>query len=199
MVSVGRQSAVKALRYGELDREVVVAAAVRVAERSGVRSVTVRALATELGLSTTAMYRYVDGKVELLNLIAEATLATVELPDTGCWQQRVRVFARSARRALLRIDGIADVLQTHPARGAAQQVDALMHQLVVDAEVPASHRQAVRLLLMIFVNGSVSLEQALDGLPHQLTEPPESRFEQGLDVLIAGLEAMSEGRNGPAS
>jgi AcrR family transcriptional regulator len=81
----------KALRYGELDREVVVAAAVRVAELGGVHSVTVRALATEPGLSTTAMYRYVDGKAELLNLIAEATLAAVELPATGSWQDRVRV------------------------------------------------------------------------------------------------------------
>jgi hypothetical protein len=181
---------VKPLRYGELDGSVVVAAALRVAERGGIRSVTVCSLATELGLSMTAMYRYVDGKAELLNLIAEATLAAVELPETGPWQQRLRVFARSARNALLRIDGIAEVLQTHPAKGAAQQVDALMHQLVVDADVAVPRREAARVLLMIFVMGSVSLEQALHGLPHQLTKAPDTRFEQGLDVLIAGLEAM---------
>ena len=181
---------VKSLRYGELDRSVVVAAAVRVAERGGVRSVTVRALATELGLSTTAMYRYVDGKAELLNLIAEATLASVELPESGPWQQRIRVVANSARKAMLRIDGIADVLQTQPAKGAARQVDALMQQLVVDAGVPPVRRESARMLLMIFILGSVSSEQALDGLPHQLTESPESRFKQGLDMLIAGLCAM---------
>jgi TetR/AcrR family tetracycline transcriptional repressor len=189
MTADPKPTGVKSLRYGELDREVVVAAAVRVAERSGVRSVTVRALAAELGLSTTAMYRYVDGKAELLNLVAEATLATVELPESGPWQQRIRVFASSARRAMLRIDGIADVLQTHPAKGAAQQVDALMQRLVTDAGVPPSRRESARVLLMIFVMGSVSLEQALDGLPHQLTAAPGVRFEQGLDVLIAGLEA----------
>ena len=181
---------VKSLRYGELDRSVVVAAAVRVAERGGVRSVTVRALAAELGLSTTAMYRYVDGKAELLNLIAAATLASVELPESGPWQQRIRVVANSARKAMLRIDGIADVLQTQPAKGAARQVDALMQRLVVDAGVPPARRESARMLLMIFILGSVSFEQALDGLPHQLTESPESRFEQGLDVLIAGLCAM---------
>lgn len=180
----------KALRYGELDRSVVVAAAVRVAERGGVRSVTVRALAAELGLSTTAMYRYVDGKTELLNLVAEATLATVELPESGPWQHRIRVFATSARKAMLRIDGIAEVLQTHPAKGAAQQVDALMQRLVIDAGVPPARRESARLLLMIFVLGSVSFEQAIDGLPHGLTVSPDKRFEQGLDVLVAGLEAM---------
>lgn len=178
---------VKPLRYGELDRSVVVAAAERVAERGGVRSVTVRALATELGLSTTAMYRYVDGKAELLNLIAEATLASVELPESGPWQQRIRVVANSARKAMLRIDGIADVLQTQPAKGAARQVDALMQQLVVDAGVPPARRASARMLLMIFILGSVSFEQALDGLSHQLTEAPETRFQQGLDMLIAGL------------
>jgi TetR/AcrR family tetracycline transcriptional repressor len=178
---------VKSLRYGELDRGLVVAAAVRVAERSGVRGVTVRALAAELGLSTTAMYRYVDGKAELLNLIAEATLASVELPSSGPWQQRIRLVANSARKAMLKIDGIADVLQTQPAKGAAQRIDALMRQLVADAGVPPARRESARILLMIFILGSVSFEQALDGLPHQLTESPELRFTQGLDVLIAGL------------
>ena len=43
---------------------------------------------------------------------------------------------------------------------------------------------------MIFVMGSVSFEQALDGLTHQLTVSPDTRFGQGLDVLIAGLGAM---------
>lgn len=185
--TVARSPRRKPLRYGELDREVVVAAAVRVAERSGIRSVTVRALATELGLSTTAMYRYVDGKAELLNLVAEATLASVELPESGPWQQRIRVVASSARKAMLRVDGIAEVLQTQPAKGAARQVDALMQQLVVDAGVPAPRRESARMLLMIFILGSVSFEHALDGLPHQLVESPETRFEQGLDVLIAGL------------
>jgi hypothetical protein len=98
-------------------------------------------------------------------------LSRGELPESGPWQQRIRVVANSARKPMLRIDGIADVLQTQPAKGAARQVDALM-------------------LMMIFILGSVSFEQALDGLPHQLTESPESRFKQGLDVLIAGLCAM---------
>lgn len=43
------------------------------------------------------------------------------------------------------------------------------------------------MLLMIFILGSVSFEQAFDGLPDQLTESPESRFRQKLDLLIAGL------------
>jgi hypothetical protein len=36
----------------------------------------------------------------------------------------------------------------------------------------------------------VSFEQAIDGLPHQLTVSPDARFAQGLEVLIAGLESM---------
>jgi hypothetical protein len=88
------------------------------------------------------------------------------------------------------VDGIADVLQTQPAKGAARQVDALIQQLVVDAGVPSARRESARMLLMIFILGSISFEQALDGLPHQLTESPESRFKQGLDMLIAGLCAM---------
>jgi hypothetical protein len=64
-----------------------------------------------------------------------------------------------------------------------------MQQLVVDAGVPPSRRESARVFLMIFVMGSVSFEQALEGLPHQLTVALETRFKQGLDVLIAGLDA----------
>jgi hypothetical protein len=65
-----------------------------------------------------------------------------------------------------------------------------MQQLVVDAGVPPAQRESARVLLMIFVMGSVSFEQAIDGLPHQLTVSPDARFAQGLEVLIAGLESM---------
>jgi hypothetical protein len=38
--------------------------------------------------------------------------------------------------------------------------------------------------------GSVSFEQALNGLPHQLAVAQETRFEQVLDLLIAGRDAL---------
>jgi TetR/AcrR family transcriptional regulator, tetracycline repressor protein len=179
----------KTLRYGELDRQLVVSTAMTLAQRGGIRSVTVRALAAELGLSTTAMYHHVKGKRELLDLIAQTTLAAIELPTAGSWQERLRTFARSARKSLLRIDGIADLLQAYPAEGAARQVDSMMHQLVIDAGIPPKRREAARMLLMVFVMGSVSSEQALKDLDHKLTVPPERRFEQGLDIVVAGLEA----------
>jgi TetR/AcrR family tetracycline transcriptional repressor len=189
LVAPVRALPTKTLRYGQLDRQLVVSTAMRLAERGGIRSVTVRALAAELGLSTTAMYHHVKGKRELLDLIAQATLAAIDLPQTGSWQQRLRTFARSARRSLLRINGIADLLRAYPAEGAARQVDSMLHQLVLDAGVPPRRREAARMLFMVFVMGSVSSEQALDGLEHDLTVPPEVRFEQGLDMVVAGLEA----------
>ena len=153
----------KTLRYGELDRQLVVSTAMRLAEQGGIRSVTVRALAAELGLSTTAMYHHVKDKRELLDLIAQATLAAIDLPQTGSWQQRLRTFARSARQSLLRVDGIADVLQAYPAEGAARQVDSMLHQLVLDAGVPAARREAARMLLMVFVMGAVPSDQPSTG------------------------------------
>ena len=183
-------SAKRELRYGELDRELVVATAVTLAERGGIRSLTVRALASELGLSTTAMYHHVKTKRELLDLVAQETLAAIDLPQRGPWQARLRTFARSARLALLRVDGVADVLRAYPAVGAARRVDALLHQLVLDAGVQPRRRESARTMVMVFVLGSVSSEQALTGLPHGLKVPPHVRFEHGLDMLVAGLEAQ---------
>jgi TetR/AcrR family tetracycline transcriptional repressor len=178
----------KILRYGELDRETLTAAAVRIAERGGVSAVTMRALATELGLSATATYHHVASKGELLGLVADAVLADVQLPTAGTWQQRTIAFAHSARLSLLRIDGIVGILQTQPSEGAAKNVDATMNRIVVDAGLKPSQREAAKVLMITFIMGSVSLEQAIEGHRHSLTMAHEKRFEQGLRMLIAGLE-----------
>ena len=178
----------KALRYGELDRDVVTDAALRVAERNGVDGLTLRSLAVELGLSHTALYHHVKNKQEVIDLLAERVLSDVDVPAAGPWQQRLRAFAHSARRSLLRAKGVAQALQTQPMGAAAVRVDALVKQLVIDAGVPTPERESAHMLLTVFIVGSVSLEQAIDGLPHRLRTSATKRFDHGLDLIIAGFE-----------
>lgn len=180
--------AVKTLRYGDLDRAVVTDAALRIAERGGVTALTLRALAVELGLSHTALYHHVKDKQELLDLLTEKVLSDVMLPSTGPWQIRLSDFAHSARHSMLRVKGIAQALQTRPFSGAATRVDALMKRIVTDAAVPAARRESTQMLLTAFIVGSVSLEQAIEDLPHRLRTSAVVRFDQGLDVIIRGLE-----------
>lgn len=180
----------KVLRYGELDRDVVTDAALRISERDGVDGLTLRSLAVELGLSHTALYHHVRNKQEVIDLLTERVLSDVEVPAEGPWPDRLRAFAHSARRSMLRAKGIAQALQTQPMGGAAVRVDSVVKQLVIDAGVPAGQRESAHLLLTVFIVGSVTLEQAIDGLPHRLRMSATRRFDQGLDLIIAGFQGQ---------
>ncbi|MFI9320877.1 TetR/AcrR family transcriptional regulator C-terminal domain-containing protein [Kitasatospora aureofaciens] len=70
----------------ELGRERIVEAAVRVADHEGLAALSMRRVATELGVATMSLYRHVPGKDELLRLMmdrvfGEQPLAAAPAPD----------------------------------------------------------------------------------------------------------------------
>ena len=84
----------------------VVAAATALADAEGLAAVTMRRVAAGLGVVPTALYTYVPGKAELLDLMLDA--AYMRMPRTGTdgepWRQRVAAVA-AENRALF---------ETHP-------------------------------------------------------------------------------------
>jgi len=92
-----------------LDRDTIVEAALRVARRSGLEHLTMKALAEELGVSTMAPYRHVRSKEELLELMVDALYARVMIPppSAGTWQDRLRQLHASAFRELADYAGLS--------------------------------------------------------------------------------------------
>jgi AcrR family transcriptional regulator len=58
----------------------VASAALAVIDRDGLPALSMRAVAKDLGMSTMALYRYVDDREELEGLVVELVLSAV---DTG--------------------------------------------------------------------------------------------------------------------
>lgn len=83
-------------RYGVDD---VAAAAVSLADAGGLSAVALSAVAADLGLTTTALYRYVDSKETLIELMVDAALGPAPPPGAGAWSAGVEswVFALWAR------------------------------------------------------------------------------------------------------
>lgn len=71
--------------------------AVVLADRSGLDAVTLRALATELGISPMALYTHVDSRDDLLVLMADLAHARQSRPRFGSpsWRTRVREIAEA--------------------------------------------------------------------------------------------------------
>ncbi|MFI9157192.1 TetR/AcrR family transcriptional regulator [Kitasatospora aureofaciens] len=84
----------------------IAAAAVEIADAEGLDAVSMNKVAVGFGVSAMALYRYVPGKAELVELMVESVLADVPDPSAAGtdWRERVTAWARRS----------AEVHRAHP-------------------------------------------------------------------------------------
>jgi AcrR family transcriptional regulator len=107
-----------------LDVGAIAAAAVGLADDEGLAAVTMRALAGRLGLaSPMALYTYVPGKAELIDVMVDACFAEFALdPDAVAphVQDRIRAVADANRALYARHPWLAEVSTDRPPLGPGQ-------------------------------------------------------------------------------
>ncbi|MFI6869337.1 TetR/AcrR family transcriptional regulator [Nocardia sp. NPDC050406] len=121
-----RRSAVpparRAARPRRLTTVAIVRAAVALADREGLDALSMRRLATELGVATTGLYRHFPDRDSLLAEMAELVLAETPPPPTDLtgWRARLGYEARGEWRMYRRHLWMLPLLaQTRPPMGPA--------------------------------------------------------------------------------
>ena len=103
-----------------LSRERVLLAAVAVADAQGYDALTIRSLATHLGVQPMALYYHVANKAAILDGILDLVFAEIEIPSReGEWRTEMAHRAQSARSALGRHPWAIVLLQSGTAPGPA--------------------------------------------------------------------------------
>ena len=103
-----------------LNRQRVLGAAVALADRGGVRSLSMRKLAHELGVEAMSLYHHVANKDDILDGIVDVVFSEIELPSGDAdWKAAMRQRAISAREALLRHPWAAGLMESRSAPGPA--------------------------------------------------------------------------------
>src|ERR671919_2745174 len=88
---------------GHLSKERVFRAALELADRGGLESLTMRKLADELGVGVMSLYYYVPNKDELITEMVDIVFSEIEVPSTDVdWKTAMRRRAMSTRDALNR-------------------------------------------------------------------------------------------------
>ncbi|WP_371619220.1 TetR/AcrR family transcriptional regulator [Streptomyces sp. NBC_00454] len=138
-------------KRGRLSRPLVLAAAVALVDRDGLAALTMRRLATDLGVEPMAIYRYTAGKEALLDGLVEAFFAEVNdrlrtsaeagagaaRSDPGAdWHAELRRIARAFASAVHAHPEILPVVATRPlsvpmARRPAPLLQLTEHILAV--------------------------------------------------------------------
>ena len=90
-----------------LTRAAVVDRALALADQSGLDALTIRKLATELGVTPMALYWHFRGKDELLGALAERVWSEIDLTvdRTAPWTEQIRAL----------LESLLKVLRAHPA------------------------------------------------------------------------------------
>ncbi|WP_327680030.1 TetR/AcrR family transcriptional regulator [Kitasatospora sp. NBC_00458] len=97
----------------------IAAAAIAIADAEGVEAVTMRRVAQELGVSPMALYTYVPGKAELLDLMLDTVFAAVprSAPVDGGWRARATAVADDNRALYRAHPWMAAVATSRPPLG----------------------------------------------------------------------------------
>lgn len=86
-----------------LTRDRVLHAAIALADQGGLASLSMRKLATELGVEAMSLYNHVANKDDLLDAMIDVVFSEIEFPADGAdWKAAMRQRGLSTREALAR-------------------------------------------------------------------------------------------------
>ncbi len=115
-----------------MSRERVLEAAIGLADRGGIGSLSMRKLAQELGVEAMTLYYYVANKDEILDGIVDMVVGEMELPPAGLeWKAAVRHTSMSAHEVLRAHPWAASLLlsPTRVSQARLRYMDALLGTL----------------------------------------------------------------------
>jgi AcrR family transcriptional regulator len=203
-------------RPAERSRAEITAAAVTLADRDGLDAVSMRRVAGELGTGAASLYRYMDTRDDLLDLMIDSTAAEYVLaPPSGDWLADMIEVGLQARAIMHRHLWLTELIATRPTFGP-HGIDLLEHVLHVLEHHPATGEAKLEAFAMLNAMAVlfVQNERAVDAAARQRQvaylyhaasagrhpqlaaliagssaagTPPSDRYEQILRRVLAGL------------
>jgi AcrR family transcriptional regulator len=105
-------------RPAQRSREEITAAAMSIADRDGLDAVSMRAVAAALGTGAASLYRYIESREDLLDLMTDAAGAEYRFAEpTGDWLADLIGIGQQARLIMRRHSWLATLVITRPVLG----------------------------------------------------------------------------------
>lgn len=189
-----------------LTRESVLKGAFAILDSYGLGDLTMRRLASSLGVQPGGLYWHFANKQTLLAAMAEEIVAgvgVVDSDDPGGWRTSLTRITEDFRAALLRHrDGAELVAAGYALRPGSGEPAQTMIKIIERAGIGPASAEAAATALVHFVLGHTAEVQAHDqlrrigGLPEQAepTPDPEQAFRTGLEILLDGLQQRIDHR-----
>lgn len=195
--------------WGTITRQQVIDAALEALEGSDFEQVTMRSLASDLGVAPMSLYRHIRSKDDLLNAVAEEMLSRAWHPPTRArsWRTWITEAANGLRELLVNEPAVLHVYLRHPVvtPTAVRRMDAIIAELRDAGFTPVGARDAYASIHtytigFAFLEASrrawVSDDEEEGELSEQLANYATPRqFDRGLGHLLDGLELKIAARS----
>ncbi|GAA1464986.1 TetR/AcrR family transcriptional regulator [Microbacterium thalassium] len=206
-----------------LTRDGVLAAALALADRDGLRSLSMRRVAAELGVEAMSLYNHVRNKADLERGLIDSVWSEIDLArDEPDWRAALHRLAGSAHAALrshpwffslpLADAGSArlaviDATLAHLAAGGVPDHVAFHALHILDGHVYGYTWQALQFAPVDIPTRVDELPDEIRAYPHLYAHalqhledrPPGDGFTIGLDLILDGLErSTAAAASGPA-
>jgi AcrR family transcriptional regulator len=184
-----------------------VSAALELSAGKSLEEISMRSVASHLGVPVMTIYNYVPNKAALYELVQTRILEGVEVPqrEAGSWEDRMRMLQRDARAA------VAERAGMRVGSGLARSVESArladgVRDILVDAGFAPDEIALAFTTLFTFMLGQFEIDAiaasagsrvGVDLLMPADVAPPsvEDSFEYAFDVVLAGLNVRL-GRGG---
>jgi AcrR family transcriptional regulator len=201
-------------RARSLTPDRIAAAALDVVDRSGLAALSMRSVGAELGMGAMSLYRYVEDRRRLEELVVDRVLGAVDLtlPDDAPWTERLSIAIGRIRAAVMAHPAVVPLIMTHRHTNVSLMRcgESLLRTLADAGFVGAGRVVAFRALLGYLVGAltaehlgplagagtQVLAQLPTDNFPCLVETAGDARevnaddgFQGGLAVLLAGLQA----------
>lgn len=187
--------------WGTISREDVVDAATRVVGSGGYEEMSIRSLASQLGVAPMSLYRHVADKNDLLEEVVDRLLAKAWKPTVprDNWRAWTRQAADKLRRFLVAQPAALHVYLRHPvvSPAAVARMNAMMEVLrrgMADEDKARRAYSAIHTYTIGFAAveagraGWAPQPGAVDPLAAELASYTSTKqFIDGLDYLLEGI------------
>lgn len=162
-----------------LSRDEVVAASLRIVRDEGLGGLSMRRVATALGVAPNALYSHIPDKAALIDAVLDAVLADVAIPRRGNWRARIEALLLDSRRVLLEHPDLVPLFLARQTSGpnALRLGEALLEECHSGGMEGEAAVRALQVLL-IYTIGATAFE-----VPRRHDAAPEERRRRGRQAV----------------
>ncbi|WP_293784907.1 TetR/AcrR family transcriptional regulator [uncultured Aeromicrobium sp.] len=175
-----------------LSLQQIVSTAISIADTEGIEALSMRRLATALGMGTMSLYRYIPSKSELLDLMLDHVLASQlgRLDPAGDWRDTLTTVAREGRALYLKHRWLLKVNWSRPVLGpnSVGEMEETMSGLK-DLPFTDQEKMMVVTALDSYVTGSVRQEILYENAIVESGMSDEEFWGNQLPALAAAMES----------